>query len=135
MTPFCLVFNGIGFFQNLNLYLNLNSGLCDSLLPGLYWKWFLSNAIHRAHSPHILNKPGTYLTQIYFNNNKQSYLAKRTNKINFQVNSLIQPFLYLGINEKLGKALIKKIFCRRDKNPSDANLDPASKISTMTIMP
>ena len=70
------------FTNNITLKYLINLGLCDSLLPGLYWKWFLSNAIHRAHPSHILNKPGTSLTLIYFNNNKQSNLAKGPIKSN-----------------------------------------------------
>jgi len=49
------------------------------------------------------------------------------------VNSLIQPFLYLGINGNLGKALVEKISCRKnDQNASSSDLD--SKISTATIL-
>jgi len=48
-----------------------------------------------------------------------------------QVNSLIQPFLYLGINEKLGKSLLEKLNCCQDKK-----LDDSTKpVSTLTFLP
>jgi len=48
-----------------------------------------------------------------------------------QVNSLIQPFLYLGINEKLGKSLLEKLNCCQEKK-----LDNSTKpVSTLTFLP
>ena len=65
------------FTNSITVKYLINLGLCDSFLLGLYWKRLLSNAIYRAHPSHILNKPGTYLTLIYFNNNKEILKCKK----------------------------------------------------------
>ena len=115
VTPFCLVFLASGFFTM-------------STEPVL--STFSISQVPQP-TPKVRRGPCLILNKhdcIFYNNNSFQ------RKDHLQVNSMIQPFLYLGINGKLGKALVKKISCcSSEKRQNAADQDPHSKTSTVTI--
>ena len=117
-------------------------GLCDPILPRLCRSWTLYFEISKELSQHIWSHTGELsiecwqtCLQLLSSRHHSTPCCEsqldRSHGIGSQVNSLIQPFLYLGINEKLGKSLLEKINCCQEKK-----LDNSTKpVSTLTFLP
>ena len=131
-----------GHGSSLSLKFSSILGLCDPILPRLCRSRTLYFEISKELSQHIWSHTGKLsiecwqaCLQLLSSRHHSTPFCEsqldRSHGIGSQVNSLIQPFLYLGINEKLGKSLLEKVNCCQDKK-----LDNSTKpVSTLTFLP
>ena len=140
-----------GHDSSLSLKFSSILGLRDPILPRLCRSRTLYFEISKELSQHIWNHKGKWLYDENFQLNASHLFGPLTSRhgrlstpccesqldrshgIVSKVNSLIQPFLYLGINEKLGKSLLEKMNCCQDKKSENSTKpDP---VSTLTFLP